>query len=335
MKSNIFTGSLLLLTICFSCSNQQTTNQKKEGQTAFYPGQPWYDTDSNLINAHGGSIYHEDGTYYWYGEVFEEEMVKNFLGFRCYSSTDLYNWTNQGMVLPCTQDSNDINYCDNNLGNPYVLKNPKTGRYVLWTKMGLAGYKGMGLGVAVADNPLGPFKIVQKVLPNDSVPHAGDFTLWEENGKAWVIFNCAHKNIVVADLTDDYLDVSGKYSWHWPNNGPPEGREAPAIMKANGKYFIITSGTTGYYPNAAEYAVADDIHGPYEIKGNPCIGEGRDKTFDAQGRNILHLPEKKTYIFVADRWNPKNLPESKYVWLPIQVYGDSMAIEWKEKWSYN
>ncbi len=334
MKSTNILFTVLLSIVLISSSNsvQKKENRRKK---IFYPGQPWYDTDSNLINAHGGSIYYEDGTYYWYGEVHDKEIASSFDGFRCYTSTDLYNWTNQGMVLPCTPDSNDYNYCDNELGNPYVIKNPKTGQYVLWTKMGLAGYKAMGISVATADNPFGPFRVQHKVLPNDSIPHAGDFTLWQENGKAYVIFNSAHKNIVIADLTDDYLGLTGKYSWHWSNEGPPEGREAPAIMKANGRYFIIASGTTGYHPNAAEYAVADHIHGPYEIKGNPCIGKDMETTFDAQGRNILYLPEKEIYIFVADRWEPLDVPSSTNVWLPIQIHGDSLAIEWKKEWSYN
>ena len=36
--------------------------------TAFYPGQPWYDTDGKLIQAHGGSVFTADGRYYWVGE---------------------------------------------------------------------------------------------------------------------------------------------------------------------------------------------------------------------------------------------------------------------------
>lgn len=58
-------------------------------------GEPWYDTDGNRINAHGGSIYEENGTYYWYGEFFEPVTdgveEKNFSGFKCYTSTDLLN----------------------------------------------------------------------------------------------------------------------------------------------------------------------------------------------------------------------------------------------------
>lgn len=32
------------------------------------PGQVWLDTNSNRIQAHGGSIIYVDGVYYWYGE---------------------------------------------------------------------------------------------------------------------------------------------------------------------------------------------------------------------------------------------------------------------------
>ncbi len=175
----------------------------------------------------------------------------------------------------------------------------------------------------------------RKVFPNDSIEHAGDFTVWKDNEQAWVIFNCGHKNVAVADLREDYLGVTGKYSWHMPNQGPPSGREGLAIMKANGKYFIISSGTTGYHPNAAQYAVAGNIHGPYRIKGNPCSGDKAETTYAAQSRNILQLPwDKGTYILIADRWNPGDLSSSTNVWLPIKVRQDSLSVEWKDSWSY-
>ena len=35
---------------------------------SFHPGQPWLDTNGKRIHAHGGSIFYENGRYYWYGE---------------------------------------------------------------------------------------------------------------------------------------------------------------------------------------------------------------------------------------------------------------------------
>lgn len=36
--------------------------------TAFHPGQVWLDTNGKRIQTHGGSVYHENGVYYFYGE---------------------------------------------------------------------------------------------------------------------------------------------------------------------------------------------------------------------------------------------------------------------------
>ncbi len=36
--------------------------------TSIRPGQVWLDTEGKRIQAHGGSLFFENGTYYWYGE---------------------------------------------------------------------------------------------------------------------------------------------------------------------------------------------------------------------------------------------------------------------------
>ena len=35
---------------------------------AIRPGQVWNDTNGRRIQAHGGSMHYENGTFYWYGE---------------------------------------------------------------------------------------------------------------------------------------------------------------------------------------------------------------------------------------------------------------------------
>ncbi|HXL55684.1 MAG TPA: hypothetical protein VN958_05470, partial [Chitinophagaceae bacterium] len=35
----------------------------------FLPGEIWYDEDGKPINAHGGGILYDKGTYYWFGEI--------------------------------------------------------------------------------------------------------------------------------------------------------------------------------------------------------------------------------------------------------------------------
>ena len=70
---------------------------------AFYPGRVWLDTDGKRIQAHGGSLMVLNGVYYWYGENKEKTDGKNGIwhwGVRCYSSEDLYNWTDEGIIIP-------------------------------------------------------------------------------------------------------------------------------------------------------------------------------------------------------------------------------------------
>lgn len=71
-------------------------------RSQFDPGQVWYDTDGQPINAHGGGLLYHRGTYYWYGEhkVAGLEGNKAQVGVSCYSSVDLYSWRNEGIALP-------------------------------------------------------------------------------------------------------------------------------------------------------------------------------------------------------------------------------------------
>ncbi len=75
---------------------------------------------------------------------------------------------------------------------------------------------------------------------------------------------------VIPDLTDDYLDVTGNYSSHFPHVEPPLAREAPCFFKNDPYYYIISSGTTGYNPNPTEVASSSLMHGPYNVHGMFC-----------------------------------------------------------------
>ncbi|MVZ80339.1 beta-glucanase, partial [Escherichia coli] len=62
-------------------------------ETMFTPGRAWYDSDGNIINAHGGGILKFEDKYYWFGEL-RTEGRDNTGKVSVYSSTDLYKWHN-------------------------------------------------------------------------------------------------------------------------------------------------------------------------------------------------------------------------------------------------
>jgi hypothetical protein len=97
---------------------------------------------------------------------------------------------------------------------------------------------------------------------------------------------------------------------------------------------LISSGCTGWTPNPADCAVADSILGPWESKGNPCVGPEADVTFRSQSTCVLAAPNRPNcYIFMADRWIPRQLRDSRYIWLPFVVGDDgAVTIAWLDEW---
>ena len=40
------------------------------------------------------------------------------------------------------------------------------------------------------------------------------------------------------------------------------------------------------------------------------------------------------FIYMGDRWNPENLIDSRYIWLPLTLEGDQPVITWRDQWNY-
>ena len=142
-----------------------------------------------------------------------------------------------------------------------------------------------------------------------------DMTLFvDDDGKAYHIYSSEENlTLQIAELSEDYLSHSGEYIRIFPGGH----NEAPAIFKKDRTYWMITSGCTGWAPNAARLFSAPSIWGPWIQHPNPCRGKGSEKTFGGQSTYILELPGSQ-YLFMADIWKPKSLMYSGYLWIPIQ-----------------
>ncbi len=159
-----------------------------------------------------------------------------------------------------------------------------------------------------------------------------DMTLFvDDDGKAYHIYSSEDNlTLHIAELSDDYLSHSGKYV----RMAPAGHNEAPAIFKKDGKYWMITSGCTGWDPNEARMFSAENIYGPWTKHPNPCVGPKANLTFGGQSTYILPVQGKKDYfIFMADMWRPRRHIDGRYIWLPIQFHADGTPfVEWKDQW---
>ena len=273
----------------------------------FTPGKPWLDTEGKRIQAHGGSILFLDGKCYWYGENKEntDGVCKTWHnGVRMYESVDLYNWRDLSNIIPADEtDPASPLYPEAKMDRPHILYNQKTKKFVCWIKVMRTDNRQLST-VLTADRITGPYTIVHQDFQPLGM-NAGDFDLAAaEDGKAYYWFERVHSELICADLTEDYTDVTGFYSTHFPKpEGVPFVREAPAHFVRKGRHYLITSGTTGYLPNPSEFAAADTWHGPYTVLGDPHVGDESHTSFHSQISSVFKVPGKKDlYIALADRW---------------------------------
>lgn len=320
-------------------------------QDAFHPGEVWKDTSGVPIQAHGGGILKVGMTYYWYGED-KTKGNGNKTGISCYSSTDLLHWKHEGTALPKALMPPEFR--DNGIvERPKVIYCALTRKYVMWMHLDNGGYSTASAGVAVSDSPTGPFRFLKKFRPakfpeaKDDACHqkelGGTFRdmglFVDDDQKAYVVYasdNNATTFIVRLDNT--YTDaeqpsVEGKT---WVRVDVHKFREAPVIFKYQSKYYLFTSGQSGWAPNAAGIQTASNIFGPWSQIVNPCIGAKSGTTFDSQSTFVLPAPGKPpgNFIYMGDRWKPKELQDSRYVWLPFHIKPDgAFHIQWMPTWN--
>lgn len=174
--------------------------------------------------------------------------------------------------------------------------------------------------------------ILKRDLPGGQM--ARDMTLYvDDDGKAYHLFSSEENlTIHIAELSDDYLSHTGKYT----RMAPGGQNEAPAIFKKDGIYWMITSGCTGWNPNKARMFSAPSIWGPWTQYPNPCVGPKADLTFGGQSTYVLPVSgEKDAFIFMADLWRPKHPIDARYIWLPIQFENGKPVIKWMDSWDLN
>ncbi len=227
------------------------------------------------------------------------------------------------------------------------------------------GYRAAFAGVATSDSPLGPFKLKRSGRVNAGIPplnltpaetstpgpqglewwtpewseaiNHGMFTMRDleggqmsrdmtvfvdpDDGKAYHVYSSEDNlTIHIAELDSTYENHTGRYIRIFPAGH----NEAPAIFKHDGKYWMITSGCTGWAPNTARLMSADSMMGEWTQHPNPCKGPDAEITFGGQSTYVFQQGD--CYTFMADIWNPKNLADSRHIWLPIQFGADGVPF---------
>lgn len=275
-------------------SDRENITVHPHHQDAIYPGKPWLDENGHRIQAHGGAIFYENGTYYWYGEDkthslgYPQTSIWTW-GIHAYQSKDLCNWSDLGLIIaPDLTNPDSSLFPEAHVDRPHIRKCEKTGKYVAWLKLS----DDECFVVLQADRFTGPYHIVRDhYQPFD---HAvGDFDIAiDENQTGYLFMDADHQGILGMQLTDDFLSCTREISWSYRGLKPPFTREGVALCEYQGKKYMFTSGMTGYVPNQSDCAVANSWEDEFESIGDPNVGTPDEimSSFNSQFTQIFKLP---------------------------------------------
>lgn len=239
-----------------------------------------------------------DGRLYVYTSHDEDETLNGFYtmnDWKCYSTSDMINWTDHGTVL----SYHDFEWAKENSSwaGQVVERNGKFYFYVpINAKNGQTA-----IGVAVGDSPTGPFTDPLNEPLIGPAPNYIDPTVWvDDDGQAYMYWGnpdlfCvalnedmisydkeypgSDKGIIKWELeTSDYPDLESEECKNVQaqfgtgtrmDNGklrrPTLYEEGPWFYKREGHYYLVYAANG--IPERIDYSMADSPLGPWEYKG--------------------------------------------------------------------
>lgn len=247
-----------------------------------------------------------DGVCYVYTSHDEDILVKNFFtmrDWRCYSSTDMINWTDHGAVATLR----DFKWAGSGWGGGFtngawaVQGIERDGKWFLYCPL-----QGRGIGVLVSSNgPFGPFTdpIGKPLIAGD---HIDPTVFMDDDGRAYLCWgnpNCwyakLNRDMISLDLSigskglvahDMTVEAFGKRGKEDPKR-PTSYEEGPWLYKRNGLYYLFFAG--GPIPEHLGYSTGPSPIGPWKYGG---------VVMPAQGGSFTDHPgvvdyKGKTYLF--------------------------------------
>ncbi|MFC8392233.1 RICIN domain-containing protein [Streptomyces sp. NPDC057238] len=286
-------------------------------------GTQFTDGSGSPVHAHGGGVLKVGAYYYWFGE--HRNADNTFRYVDAYRSTDLKNWEFRNHVL--TEDSHP-ELATANIERPKVMYNAATGQFVMWMhKENGSDYSEARAAVAVSDTVDGDYTWRGSFRPLGQ-HMSRDITVFTDTDGAGYMVSAARENydLHIYRLTADHTGIASLVANPWPGGH----REAPALFKRNGVYFMLTSGATGWNPNQQRYATATSLSGPWSAMRDV----GDPTAYGSQTAYVLPVQGSSgtSYLYLGDRWGNSfggTVNDSRYVWLPLTFPSStSMSLSW-------
>jgi beta-xylosidase len=287
---NTFSKSIFLIYFfCFLAGKAIAQQTKETSGNPVIPG--WYaDPEAKIFQ-------HQDWIYPTTSRPRPEQ-----LHFDAFSSPDLVHWTKHSDIL----DTSKVKWLWKALWAPAVAE--KGGKYYLF--FGANDIQDDtkdigGIGVAVADNPGGPFKdYLGKPLLNKIINGAQpiDMFIFKDKDKQYYMIYGGWRHCNIAKLNKDFTGfVPLNDSVTFKSITPENYVEGPVMFTRKGKYYLMWSENDWGGPKyCVAYAMSDSPTGPFKrigvvLQQDPKIATG------AGHHSVLQVPGTDDWYIVYHR----------------------------------
>ncbi len=195
-------------------------------------------------------------TVYLYTSHDEDDATGfKMLNWLLYTSTDMVNWTDHGVVASL----NAFSWVRHDNGAWAVQCIERNGKFYLYCPM-----HGNGIGVLVSDSPYGPFTdpLGKRLIETNHIWNDIDPSPFiDDDGQAWLYWG--NPDLYYVKLNPDMISVAGEVVKE-PTK-PKNYQEGPWVWKRKGHYYLAYASTC--CPEGIGYAMSNSPSGPWEYKG--------------------------------------------------------------------
>jgi arabinoxylan arabinofuranohydrolase len=214
-------------------------------------------------------LVHND-TVYLYTSHDEDVLVRNFFtmnDWRCYSTTDMVNWTDLGSPL----SYKDFSWARGDAwAGQCVYRNGKFYYYVPMNRKNA----GMAVGVAISDKPQGPFTDpIGKPLVCSGHGDIDPSVFIDDDGQTYLYWG--NPNLYYVKLNEDMISYSGQinkvplttesFGVRTKDDRPSQYEEGPWLYKRNDLYYLIFA--AGPISEHISYSTSSNPTGPWTFGG--------------------------------------------------------------------
>ena len=296
------------------------------------PVLPDYHADPDIVYSH------KTGKYYIYSTT---DGYQGWGGwkFNVFSSTDLVNWTDEGTVLDVKGDQ--VKWASGNAWAPAVEEvQQKDGSYKYYLYFSAHSGNKKKIGVAIADDPAGPFvDFGQPIVSDSPVGHGQQIDVdvfFDPKSKKHYLY-WGNGYMAGAELNDDMTSIKEEtITVMTPEGGTLAThayREAPYVFYRKGTYYFLWSVDDTGSPNYHVcYGTAKSPLGTIKVADNPTIlKQVPDQYIFGPAHNaVIQRPDAKDeWYIVYHRINKNHIERAAGPGIHREVCIDKMTFDKK------